>query len=107
MRPEEMSRVDPRQRQDGQDESVEKGYRSEGILVRTVVVPLLGFAWGVMAGLVLSEAVGIVGFLLFDRAVGIRFLPIISRSSPRTSWTRGSGAQIDIAITPSKDGTSL
>ena len=110
MRPEEMSRVDPRQRQDGQDESVEKGYRSEGIRVRTVVVPLLGFAWGVMAGLVLSEAVCIVGFLLFDRAVGIRFLPIISRScapSPRTSWTRGSGAQIDIAITPSKDGTSL
>jgi hypothetical protein len=57
MRPEEMSRVDPRQRQDGQDESVEKGYRREGIRVRTVVVPLLGF-------------------VLFDRAVGIRLLPV-------------------------------
>jgi hypothetical protein len=53
-----------------------RGTEGKGIRVRTVIVPLLGFAWGVMAGLVLSEVVGIVGFLLFDRAVGIRFLPI-------------------------------
>ena len=31
---------------------------------------------GVVAGLMLSEIIGIVGYLAFDSAVGIKFLPI-------------------------------
>jgi uncharacterized membrane protein YoaK (UPF0700 family) len=44
--------------------SVENGYRREEIQLRTDVVPLLSLAGGVMAGLVLSEVIGIAGFLL-------------------------------------------
>jgi len=31
---------------------------------------------GVVAGLMLSEIISIVGYLMFDSAVGIKFLPI-------------------------------
>jgi hypothetical protein len=44
--------------------SVENGDRREEIQLRTGVVPLLRFSGGVMAGLVLSEVIGIAGFFL-------------------------------------------
>lgn len=37
-----------------------------------VIAPIGGF----FGGLVLSQIIGIGGLLLFDRAVGIRFLPL-------------------------------
>jgi hypothetical protein len=37
---------------------------------------LFGLIGGVVAGLMLSEIIGIVGYLVFDSAVGIKFLPI-------------------------------
>jgi Family of unknown function (DUF5957) len=37
---------------------------------------LFGLIRGVVAGLTLSEIIGIVGYLMPDRGVGIKFLPI-------------------------------
>ena len=37
---------------------------------------LFGLIEGVVAGLMLSEIISIVGYLMFDSAVGIKFLPI-------------------------------
>ena len=37
---------------------------------------LFGLIGGVVAALMLSEIIGIVGYLVFDSAVGIKFLPI-------------------------------
>jgi hypothetical protein len=37
---------------------------------------LFGLIGGVVAGLMLSEILSIVGYLMFDSAVGIKFLPI-------------------------------
>jgi predicted lipid-binding transport protein (Tim44 family) len=37
---------------------------------------LFGLIGGVVGGLMLSEIIGIVGYLMFDSAVGIKFLPI-------------------------------
>lgn len=37
---------------------------------------LIGLIGGVVAGLMLSEIISIVGYLMFDSAVGIKFLPI-------------------------------
>ena len=37
---------------------------------------LFGLIGGVVAGLMLSEIISIVGYLMFDSAVGIKFLPI-------------------------------
>lgn len=42
-------------------------------MVKVIAVALLG---GVLAGIVLSQIIGITGVLLFDRAVGVKFLPI-------------------------------
>jgi hypothetical protein len=39
-------------------------------------VAALGLIVGVCGGLMLSEVIGIIGVLLFDRAVGVRFLPV-------------------------------
>ena len=44
--------------------------------MRTLTVTLVALIGGFLAGIVLSELIGITGFLLFDRAVGLRFLPI-------------------------------
>jgi|SRR5215216_1632287 len=48
----------------------------EGVEMRTMVAALLGLIGGVIAGVVISEIIGIVGYLVFDSAVGIKFLPI-------------------------------
>jgi hypothetical protein len=37
---------------------------------------LFGLIGGVVAGLMLSEIIGIVGYPVFESAVGIKFLPI-------------------------------
>ena len=49
---------------------------------------------GVVAGLMLSEIISIVGYLMFDSAVGIKFLPIyLGSSSPsHPPWMRGAVA---------------
>ena len=44
--------------------------------MRTVKVGVIALIGGFVGGIVLSEVVGIAGFLLFDRAVGLKFLPI-------------------------------
>jgi hypothetical protein len=44
--------------------------------MKTVGVAVLGIAGGLVAGLVLSEIIGIVGMLAFDTAVGFKFLPV-------------------------------
>ena len=44
--------------------------------MRMVTMATLGLMGGFLGGIVLSEIIGVTGFLLFDRAVGIRFLPI-------------------------------
>jgi uncharacterized membrane protein len=41
-----------------------------------MVAALLGLIGGVIAGVALSEIIGIVGYLVLDSAVGIKFLPI-------------------------------
>ncbi len=44
--------------------------------MRTLIVTLVALIGGFLAGIALSELVGITGFLLFDHAFGLRFLPI-------------------------------
>ena len=44
--------------------------------MRTVVAALLGLIGGAIAGVAISEIIGIVGYLVLDSAVGIKFLPI-------------------------------
>ncbi len=44
--------------------------------MKTLAVSLVALIGGFVGGIVLSELVGITGLLLFDRAVGLRFLPI-------------------------------
>ena len=46
--------------------------------MRTVITTVLALIGGLFAGIVVSEIIGIVGFLLFDSIVGFRFLPVIS-----------------------------
>jgi hypothetical protein len=43
--------------------------------MRTAGQVVLGLVAGFFAGLVISEIIGIVGVLAFDRAVGFRYLP--------------------------------
>jgi hypothetical protein len=43
--------------------------------VKTVGLIVLAIMTGLIAGLVLSEIIGIVGVLVFGAAVGVRFLP--------------------------------
>ncbi len=46
--------------------------------MRMLLVVAIGLIGGILAGLLLYyELVGIVGFLLFNRAVGSRFLPVV------------------------------
>lgn len=44
--------------------------------MRLVIVAVLGLFTGLMTGLVLSEIIGIIGYLVTGDAIGIRFLPI-------------------------------
>ncbi|CAA9583827.1 MAG: hypothetical protein AVDCRST_MAG88-3674 [uncultured Thermomicrobiales bacterium] len=44
--------------------------------MRTITMVLFGLLGGFAAGVVLSAIIGLAGVLLFDRAVGIRFLPL-------------------------------
>ena len=48
-----------------------------GFGTRTVLVTVLALIAGFVSGIVLSEIIGIVGFLLFNRGVGIRYRPIL------------------------------
>ncbi|TMV51437.1 hypothetical protein FE783_06570 [Paenibacillus mesophilus] len=45
--------------------------------MKTLIVVLFGLIGGYVFGIVLAEIVGIVSFLLFDRPVGVKFLPIL------------------------------
>lgn len=44
--------------------------------MKTVGVTVLAIVGGLVAGLVLSEIIGIVGMLAFDTAIGFKFLPV-------------------------------
>ena len=44
--------------------------------MKIVAWTLAALVCGFIAGIVLSEVIGIVGFLVFHQAVGIRFLPV-------------------------------
>ena len=46
--------------------------------MRTLIVTVLALVGGFFAGIVLSEIIGIAGFLLFDSVVGFKFLPLVS-----------------------------
>ena len=46
--------------------------------MRTVITTVLALIGGFFAGIVVSEIIGIIGFLIFDSIVGFRFLPVIS-----------------------------
>lgn len=43
--------------------------------MRIFVAIVINLVEGFIAGIVLSDVIGIVGFTLFDRLVGIKFLP--------------------------------
>jgi hypothetical protein len=51
-------------------------FKREEIGMRAIAASLFGLIGGVVAGLMLSEIIGIVGYLMFDSAVGIKLLPI-------------------------------
>jgi len=55
----------------------EKRRRREGFGARTLAVALLGFALGFLAGVLISELVGIAGYVLYGQPGGGRFLPVI------------------------------
>ncbi len=44
--------------------------------MRMLIVVLLGLAGGFLAGIVISQIVGIIGVLVFHQTVGIKFLPL-------------------------------
>jgi uncharacterized protein DUF5957 len=44
--------------------------------MKTAGVIILGIVGGLVAGLVLSEIIGIIGMLVFGTAAGIKFLPV-------------------------------
>jgi hypothetical protein len=44
--------------------------------MRTTAVIALAIIGGLVAGLVLSEIIGIIGMLVFGTAAGIKFLPL-------------------------------
>jgi hypothetical protein len=44
--------------------------------MKAAVAVVVGLITGVLVGIVLSEIIGIVGFVLTRRAVGIKYLPI-------------------------------
>jgi multisubunit Na+/H+ antiporter MnhE subunit len=44
--------------------------------MKAAVAVVVGLITGFLAGLVLSEIIGIAGFVLTRRAIGIKYLPI-------------------------------
>lgn len=46
--------------------------------MRTVVITVLALIGGFLAGIVLSEIIGVVGLLVFEDVVGVRFLPVVT-----------------------------
>ena len=44
--------------------------------MKIFLITLLALAGGFLAGVLLSEVIGIVGVLVFQRVVGIKFLPV-------------------------------
>jgi len=44
--------------------------------MKAAVAVVAGLVTGFLAGLVLSEIIGVAGFVLVHRAVGIKYLPI-------------------------------
>jgi len=110
-RPEEVSRDDPRWRHDREDEScpskkeLPKG-GDHNKDVRRDRVCLIG---GFFVGIVLSDIIGIISFLLFTHAIGTKFLPIYmaiyGNRVRRRRAHRGhtDPTQIKIAITPSNE----
>jgi len=44
--------------------------------MRTAGVIVLALIGGLLAGLLLSEIIGIIGMLVFGTAVGLKFLPV-------------------------------
>jgi hypothetical protein len=46
--------------------------------MRTVVVTVLALIGGFLAGMVLSEIIGVVGLLVFEELVGFKFLPVVT-----------------------------
>jgi hypothetical protein len=46
--------------------------------MRAVVVAVVALIGGFLAGIVLSEVIGVVGLLVFEDVVGIKFLPVVT-----------------------------
>jgi hypothetical protein len=46
--------------------------------MRAVVVSVIALIGGFLAGIVLSEVIGVVGLLVFEDVVGIKFLPVVT-----------------------------
>lgn len=44
--------------------------------MRTLLVTLLALAAGFIAGVILSELIGVIGFLWMGQAVGMKYLPV-------------------------------
>ena len=44
--------------------------------MRMVRVSVVGLVVGLVAGILLSEFIGVVGYLAFDRLIGVKFLPL-------------------------------
>ena len=49
--------------------------------MRHVGAGVTGLVAGFFAGLVLSEIIGIVGFLVLHEAIGFRFLPVVTAAA--------------------------
>jgi putative tricarboxylic transport membrane protein len=52
------------------------GAKQGGIVMRSVALITLGLVGGFFVGIVLSEIIGVIGYLAFGRAVGIKFLAL-------------------------------
>ena len=44
--------------------------------MRTILITLLAIAFGFLAGLFLSEVIGIISVLVFQQPFGIKYLPV-------------------------------
>jgi hypothetical protein len=58
--------------------------------VKTLVITVLALIGGFFAGIVLSEVIGIAGFLLFDSVVGFKFLPLVSALAAAVAAVAGN-----------------
>jgi Family of unknown function (DUF5957) len=46
--------------------------------VKTIAITVLALIGGFLAGIVLSEIIGIIGYFLFDSLIGFKLLPFVS-----------------------------